>query len=562
MFNYFQQFNKLPKDLRDKISTRAIMREIDTLEMKYKIGLAVVIMKIMVKSVSREDLPSFFIKEFGLDSKDADALTEVLYEKVLNSVAGYLKTEAQPKKEDAKPKKENVTLDTKHELAPPPPSIISQDKKKDATRDFTREKEDVADEIGSKLEELFKNSEKDKKEEPVEAEDEIDSLLKEVEESKKKGEKKEKEIRITKEELAKEGFIKEDDIDKKSDGVEKEFIKPEEETKKDVFNKDFGDRIEGKIDKIIAEIDIKFGSEDLLHRFQNILSTYLKGVRGKIDTKNTLNKAFASGGMNFDDETINKVFKVSNKIESEEQKVLEEDIKKMSRSAGNNIFEDEKNKTKTTEADYNLLSSLKEQKKIKEDEGEEETKKPLPETKTPSLVNEKKKVEDAEVSALPVKKAVEQVEEPKKDLLMKEIKKEELEKVDIGNQIVQPQPQAGKLMMEDIKQAPKVMGPVDELRYLGLTDFRRLTEDPVEMTQKIKEKIKLLEEESYGKMIDGILAWRHSPVNRLYLETAYQGISSGMKLEDVIKQREKEQKEFLDMNEIDALINLNNELMF
>jgi len=58
-----------------------------------------------------------------------------------------------------------------------------------------------------------------------------------------------------------------------------------------------------------------------------------------------------------------------------------------------------------------------------------------------------------------------------------------------------------KTKMEDVRARPKVMGPLEELRYLDLVNFRRLGDSPQAITDKIVMKIKLLEKDGYDRMV-------------------------------------------------------------
>jgi dsDNA-specific endonuclease/ATPase MutS2 len=115
--------------------------------------------------------------------------------------------------------------------------------------------------------------------------------------------------------------------------------------------------------------------------------------------------------------------------------------------------------------------------------------------------------------------------------------------------------------MEDVIFQPRIMGPIDELKYMSLINFRRLDKDPFKAAEKIKEKINLLEEE-YSKKVEGIKAWRSSPVNRLYLQMGEASISHKKPIDVIIEERRNEGKEYLNNKEFEAIINLNRELRF
>jgi len=90
MFDYLQKFNNLPADLRARISSTSAMAAISDLENKYKVDLAALVMKIMVKSLAIKDLPAYFVSEDSLSSQAAETLTKELKQKVFMSVADYL----------------------------------------------------------------------------------------------------------------------------------------------------------------------------------------------------------------------------------------------------------------------------------------------------------------------------------------------------------------------------------------------------------------------------------------------------------------------------------------
>jgi hypothetical protein len=116
--------------------------------------------------------------------------------------------------------------------------------------------------------------------------------------------------------------------------------------------------------------------------------------------------------------------------------------------------------------------------------------------------------------------------------------------------------------MHDIKPVPKVMGPAEELRFLDLTNFRRLGQTAPEAAAKILAKIKLLEKDGYDKMVSGVQAWRQGAVNRLYLRLGQESVVKGIALKDVIDARQKAGQDCLTMEEIEAIVSLNSKLIF
>lgn len=109
---------------------------------------------------------------------------------------------------------------------------------------------------------------------------------------------------------------------------------------------------------------------------------------------------------------------------------------------------------------------------------------------------------------------------------------------------------------------PKIMGPLEELQFLDLLNFRRLGKTPLEMTAKVFSKIKLLEAEGYDKMVLGVRAWRQSPVNHLYLKMMQEAILKGMTIKDFALIVQKDSKSYLNLEEIEAILSMNSRLIF
>jgi hypothetical protein len=119
-----------------------------------------------------------------------------------------------------------------------------------------------------------------------------------------------------------------------------------------------------------------------------------------------------------------------------------------------------------------------------------------------------------------------------------------------------------KKRMEDIKSAPKLMSPIDELGYMDLVNFRRLDENPSRRIAKIEEKINLLEKEGIDKKIEGIRAWRTNPVSKTYLSMGQESIGGGKNIDDIIKERKAQGLNYLTKEEFEAVMDLNDKLRF
>jgi hypothetical protein len=116
--------------------------------------------------------------------------------------------------------------------------------------------------------------------------------------------------------------------------------------------------------------------------------------------------------------------------------------------------------------------------------------------------------------------------------------------------------------MDDVKYVPKLTGPVDELKELNLEDFRRLGPDAEVRTKKIQDKVSFLEQDNYSQRLDGIKAWRQSPVNKLYLSMGQDSITQNQSINAIIKARMNEGSQVLSQEEFNAIMELNKNLRF
>jgi len=90
MLNYLEKFKSLPADLRQRVSSPAVMASLSAIEKKYNVNLATVIMRVMVNDISLVDLPKFFVFENDMDGRQAEKLTEELKRDVFVVVADHL----------------------------------------------------------------------------------------------------------------------------------------------------------------------------------------------------------------------------------------------------------------------------------------------------------------------------------------------------------------------------------------------------------------------------------------------------------------------------------------
>ncbi len=117
--------------------------------------------------------------------------------------------------------------------------------------------------------------------------------------------------------------------------------------------------------------------------------------------------------------------------------------------------------------------------------------------------------------------------------------------------------QPARTIVRDISTAkPTHLGPVEELRYITLTDFRRLSTNPEEAAARLRQKFFNLKDESYILYMNGLTAWRQSPLFTDYTNAAISALNSKIKMTD-----ESMDKEKIQIPEIQALVVMQKQLV-
>lgn len=114
---------------------------------------------------------------------------------------------------------------------------------------------------------------------------------------------------------------------------------------------------------------------------------------------------------------------------------------------------------------------------------------------------------------------------------------------------------ADKAMMHDVRHNPQAVGPLEEIQFFTLVDFRRLSAQPAEAALRLKQKFVNLKEESFLLFMKSWEAWRNSPLYQVYVGAVDEAASKKLPLSAVLGEKEK-----ISMSEIEALINLEKDL--
>lgn len=489
MFDYLQQFKRLPKELQDYVSSEEAMKSLDEIEAKHGVKLAAAVMRLMVKDLSLEKLPLFLSSEFSLNEEEAKQITKELKAGVLRKAASHLG------------------------FAP----VITSDP----------------------------------------AEEKINQLL---------------QTNIV------------------------SFSSQELINRFRLISKTYLHGVRSKIDtRLVMQKSIDAGGLGLSTEKADQLLNSLDGQELKIDTTK---KSSALDNL-IKTHTIQPEYSLANSIEERKKKMLaaknlpaaEEKVNLPLEKAPvkslpkpdvvpNNLpFAEAEKKEKIAEPDE-VAAFLKKISQGQTPEKEETKPTPIPTpivAAAPALV---KKVSEGQFE-IKIQSAPKEVKpEINKTPTEKPVIKEpgvNFQPIPTAKLITPQQPvhnygpkiapvtassEQGRIRMDDVRTAPRVMGPVEELRFLDLANFRRLAPTPTEATAKIFSKIKLLEKSGYDRMTAGIAAWRQSEVNRLYLIMCRESAFKAKPILEIMEQLKAAGKNYLTIEEIDAIMLLNAKLIF
>lgn len=119
---------------------------------------------------------------------------------------------------------------------------------------------------------------------------------------------------------------------------------------------------------------------------------------------------------------------------------------------------------------------------------------------------------------------------------------------------------AAKPSMENIISGRRLIGPLEELEFMGLKDFRALGRTAKEIGEELFEKFQMLAAQSLVQKMKGIAAWRKSPVMRLYLMMTMDGIKGKKGIVEVIESRQIKNQETLTLSEYEIVGEVNRKL--
>ncbi len=130
-----------------------------------------------------------------------------------------------------------------------------------------------------------------------------------------------------------------------------------------------------------------------------------------------------------------------------------------------------------------------------------------------------------------------------------------------------PLPAAGvanqaRPQLSDIKAPPRTLGPLEELKTLSLTDFRRLNPSPLEALAHVRAKLDLIGEASVARRLEAVRAWQASPLYQLYLQLGRESIELGKTVAELTAEHQAAGQVTLSDAEFDAIVDFNSKIRF
>ncbi|HEU0050561.1 MAG TPA: hypothetical protein VFQ60_00705 [Patescibacteria group bacterium] len=119
-----------------------------------------------------------------------------------------------------------------------------------------------------------------------------------------------------------------------------------------------------------------------------------------------------------------------------------------------------------------------------------------------------------------------------------------------------------RVAVDSMRAPTRLIGLSEELAGMTMAAFRRLSADPEQAANKIRQKLETLKADSFEKWVEGVEAWRQSPLQEQYLKLVAESFKNGIPVGELVEKKRKEQPELPNSAEIGAIIALNGELQY
>ncbi len=310
---------------------------------------------------------------------------------------------------------------------------------------------------------------------------------------------------------------------------------------------DSADDFEKILNACVSEAKLNFPDPSLTKRFKLLAASRLREVRRADDVRTLLTRETKVGGLGLSEAEAERVMPLIEKAFVEFHKKWEQ-VEADRKAAVIRSREEAARKTQAVMVGEPVVDELLSA--AKKDTSSTPPSATLPSLPKEMLVAEKKiepftKISLSSVATTP--KASINFQPPQQ---AKPAEPREMNSV--------PRSGSGAPTVTDIRK-PRLFGPADELREMKLVDFRRMG-SAHEAAARIKSKIDMLGSESLAKNREAVLAWKQSEIYTVYADMMSVAMAQGKSIDREISDRVKSGKNSLTIDEIDAIMGLN-ELM-
>ncbi|TAN57595.1 hypothetical protein EPN15_03660 [Patescibacteria group bacterium] len=511
-----QQFQKLPPDIQRALSSDEAMAKMEALEGKYNLKLASFVLRAAVREFPLEDLGIVIRKELNLKPEQAGLLKDELLDQIFAPVMSYYAEGADKSVDDA----ENVSSiknqvlrdaekDTRYKIqntnhsAPPKPPMAPP--RPPVVPSAPRSAESIKKTIVNQESEIGNISPVITPRPPQESEGQKVSSSKIQDSSSMRPPQPPKSRSYF-------YFDAEDEKD-----VEK-FKK--HEVVASGRGKEFIERIDKTADEVINHSLVNFSDENGKRRLKSYLTAYFRGIRDILQTKESLARPMATGGMEFNAVTIEKVMALA-----------KEEFHKI-HSAGAEKVDEASIKNQVLSSKYPAKDEASlEPKELKKNDNQNDT------IKTNLEANQ----QIAE-SKIPDTRYKMQDTRPT-------IRRERPQVIDTD-----------KPKIAEVRLPSKLTGPLEEIEQLNLRDLRRFAQNHQGFADRTMERIKILENESFEKRMMGVAAWRKSMLYQQYLNVIQNSLERNISIPEMIGAVTEAESQNMSLREWQTVNRINREL--
>lgn len=300
-------------------------------------------------------------------------------------------------------------------------------------------------------------------------------------------------------------------------------------------------------EKIAADVKLSFATGELKTRFEHIIDARLRDVRDGFETRAKLEAATDQGGNGLSGAQLVAVMEMVEQMDAMHHKALAAGMEQKKQQALAEKAEKAQQAENVQVQEAQVMA-----KRYAEITGKAPTELVTPTPSRPTATPAAQAVQQREqqIDTAKVKAAIEAAKVPGPTV------------TPVLSEASIPSAPSGRPKVEDIRFERKLAGPVEELRLLTIVDFRRLSKDARQATQKIHDKVELVSQEGYDQRISAIKAWRESPLSQMYVALSREALISGKGIAQVLAQKRAAGEDVPTDDELKAIVELNGTLRF